>query len=146
MASIALLIVRLALGLSFMGHGAQKLFGWFGGAGFAATAQGDEERMDMRPGRFYAALAGGGEILGGLLVALGLLTPIGALLIAATMVVAIATVTGAKGYWISKGGWEYNFLILVVCIALILTGPGVYALDHALGLDALTSRLLHLPA
>ena len=84
MASIALLIVRLTLGLSFIGHGAQKLLGWFGGAGFAATAKGYEERMGMRPGSFYAALAGGGEFLGGLLVALGLFTPLGALLIAAT--------------------------------------------------------------
>jgi putative oxidoreductase len=146
MASIALLIVRLTLGLSFIGHGAQKLFGWFGGAGFAATAKGYEERMGMRPGRFYKALAGGGEFLGGLLVALGLFTPLGALLIGASMAVAIATVTGRKGYWISKGGWEYNALIIVVCIALILTGPGIYALDHAIGLDALFARLLHLPA
>ncbi|HEY7020134.1 MAG TPA: DoxX family protein [Ktedonobacterales bacterium] len=146
MASIALLIVRLALGLSFMGHGAQKLFGWFGGAGFAATAKGYEERMGMRPGSFYAALAGGGEFLGGLMVALGLLTPLGALLIAASMVVAIATVTGKKGYWISKGGWEYNALIIAVCVALILAGPGVYALDHVIGLDALFTRLTHLPA
>ncbi len=80
-----------------------------------------------------------------MLVALGLLTPLGALLIAATMVVAIAKVTGKKGYWVSKNGWEYNFLIIVVCIALILIGPGTYALDHAIGLDALGTRLLHLP-
>jgi len=145
MASLALLIVRLTLGLSFIGHGAQKLLGWLGGAGFAATAKGYEERMGLRPGSFYAALAGGGEFLGGLLVALGLLTPLGALLIAATMVVAIAKVTGKNGYWVSKNGWEYNFLIIVVCIALILTGPGAYALDHAIGLDALGARLLHLP-
>lgn len=146
MASLALLIVRLTLGITFMGHGAQKLFGWFGGAGFATTAKGYEERMGMRPGAFYAALAGGGEFLGGLLVALGLFTPIGALLIAASMAVAIATVTGKKGYWISKGGWEYNALIIVVCVALILAGPGVYALDHVIGLDALFTRLAHLPA
>jgi putative oxidoreductase len=146
MASIALLIVRLTLGLSFIGHGAQKLFGWFGGAGFTATAKGYEERMGMRPGALYAALAGGGEFLGGLLVALGLFTPIGALLIAASMIVAIAKVTGKKGYWVSKGGWEYNALIIAVCVALILAGPGIYALDHAIGLDALFTRLLHLPA
>jgi putative oxidoreductase len=145
MASIASLIVRLTLGFSFMGHGAQKLFGWFCGAGFAATARGYEERMGMRPGSFYAALAGGGEFLGGLLVALGLFTPLGALLIAASMAVAVAKVTGKKGYWVGKGGWEYNALIIAVCIALILAGPGIYALDHVFGLDALTTRLLHLP-
>jgi putative oxidoreductase len=101
MASIALLIVRLTLGLSFIGHGAQKLIGWFGGAGFAATARGYEERMGMRPGSFYAALAGGGEFLGGLLIALGLLTPLGALLIAASIAVAIAKVTDKNGYWLT---------------------------------------------
>jgi putative oxidoreductase len=106
--------------------------------------------MGLRPGSFYAALAGGGEFLGeflgGLLVALGLFTPIGALLIATSMVVAIATVTGKKGYWMGKGGWEYNALIIAVCIALILAGPGVDALDHLIGLDALFTRRLHLPA
>jgi putative oxidoreductase len=141
-----LLLVRLALGLSFMGHGAQKLLGWFGGAGFAATAHGYEQRLGMRPRRFYAALAGGGEFLGGLLVALGPFTPLGALLIAAAMVVAVAKVTGKNGCWTSKNGWEHNLLITVACIALILAGPGAYALGHALGLDALTARLAHLPS
>jgi putative oxidoreductase len=102
--------------------------------------------MGMRRGAFLAALAGGGEFLGGLFVALGLFTPIGALLIAASMAVAIATVSGKRGYWISTGGWEYNALISAVCIAPILAGPGVSALDHMIGLDALFTRLAHLPA
>ncbi len=143
MVSIAALIVRLTVGLTFIGHGTQKLFGWFGGQGFSATARGYEERMQMRPGSFYAGLAGGGESCGGLLVALGLLTPIGSFLIAASMVVAIAKVTGKNGYWVSKNGWEYNFLIIVVAVALALGGPGRFALDHLLGLDAATRRLTH---
>jgi putative oxidoreductase len=144
MASLALLIVRLTLGLTFIGHGTQKLFGWFGGAGFAATAQGYEERIGMRPGSFYVALGGGGELLGGLLVALGLLTPLGSCLVAASMLVAIAKVTGKNGYWISRNGWEYNFLIIVVAMALALGGPGRFALDHLLGLDTAPRRLVRL--
>lgn len=135
MLNIALLILRLALGLSFIGHGAQKLFGWFGGAGFAATAKNYEANLGTLPGWLLALLGGGGEFFGGLLVAMGLLTPLGALLIIATMVVAIATVTGRRGYWVGKGGWEYNALIIVVCVVVILAGAGAYSLDAALGLD-----------
>lgn len=146
MVSVALLILRLALGLSFVGHGAQKLFGWFGGRGFGATAQQYSQGMGMRPGWLFALLGGGGEFLGGLLLALGLVTDLGALLIVATMLVAIVQVTGKKGYWIGKGGWEYNFLIIVVCVVLALIGPGRYSLDALLGLDRLAAALLHLPA
>lgn len=140
--SIALLLVRLTVGLSFMAHGSQKLFGWFGGKGFAATAQGYGGSLKMRPGWFFALLAGGGEFVGGLLVALGLLLPLGALLIAATMVVAIAMVTGKKGYFVTSGGWEYNALILIVCIFLILTGAGALSLDSVLGINIAFAHLL----
>ncbi|WIG60552.1 MAG: Membrane protein, distant similarity to thiosulfate:quinone oxidoreductase DoxD [Ktedonobacterales bacterium] len=142
--ALALLILRLALGLSFIGHGTQKLFGWFGGAGFAVTAKNYENKMGMRPGWLFALLGGGGEAGGGLLLALGLFTPLGALLIIATMVVAIVQVTGRRGYWVGKGGWEYNALIIAVCVALMLTGPGAYALDHALGLNTSLASALHL--
>jgi putative oxidoreductase len=142
MLNIALLILRLALGLSFVGHGAQKLFGWFGGAGFAATAKNYAAKMGMHPGWLFALLAGGGEFVGGLLVASGLLTPFGALLIFATMVVAVAKVTGARGYWNGKGGWEYNGLIIAVSVALILSGAGSYSLDAALGLNSALKGVL----
>ena len=142
MLGVALLILRLALGLSFIGHGSQKIFGWFGGAGFASTAANYGDRMGMQPGWLFAALGGGGELCGGLLVALGLLTPLGALLIIASMLVAIWKVTGARGYWIGKGGWEYNALIIIVCITLILAGPGSYSLDAALGLNHTLSGVL----
>ena len=140
--SIALLILRLTLGLSFMAHGAQKLFGWLGGKGFASTASNYETNLRMRPGWVFALLGGGGEFAGGALVVLGLLVPLGALLIGATMVVAIVTVTGKRGYFAGGGGWEYNALILIVCVFLILTGPGVYALDGPLGVNALLAHVL----
>ena len=145
MISVSILILRLALGLSFVGHGAQKLFGWFGGRGFRATAQGYGQGMGMRPGWLFALLGGGGELFGGLLLALGLLTDLGAFLIAAAMVVAIAKVTGKNGYWISKSGWEYNGLIIVVCVVIALTGPGRYSLDTLFGLDRLAAPLPALP-
>jgi putative oxidoreductase len=146
MTAIALLIMRLVLGVSFMGHGSQKLFGWLGGKGFTATAQQYEKGMGMRPGWLLALLAGGGEFGGGLLLVLGLLTPLGALLILATMVVAIAQVTGKKGYWITGGGWEYNALIIGVCVFLILAGAGTYSLDHAIGWNNIVAGILHTPA
>jgi putative oxidoreductase len=141
MTAAALLILRLGLGLSFIGHGTQKLFGWFGGRGFSATAKGYESGMGMRPGWLFALLAGGGEAGGGLLVALGLLTPLGALLVIASMLVAIAKVTGKNGYWITRNGWEYNGLIILVCVALLLAGAGSLSLDHRLGLDTLFGYL-----
>jgi len=133
MVDLALLIVRVWLGVTFIAHGGQKLFGWFGGQGPAGTARYLEE-MGIRPGRFWAALAGLGEFGGGVLLTLGLLTPLGALAIIITMVVAIAVAAGRRGFWIEHGGYEYNILIIVVAVALILAGPGALALDHSLGI------------
>ncbi len=130
---VALLVVRLWLGITFVLHGSQKLFGWFGGGGITGTSR-YLEGLGIRPGRFWAVLAGLGELGGGLLIGLGLLTPLGALMIIITMVVAIAAAAGKHGFWFERGGYEYNLLIIAVATALILAGPGVYALDRALGL------------
>ncbi|CAI6083463.1 Putative oxidoreductase MhqP [Paenibacillus sp. JJ-100] len=128
MLDVGLLLIRLVIGLSFMAHGAQKLFGWFGGYGIKGTG-GWFESMGMKPGAFLALLAGLAEFGGGLLLALGLLTPVGGILIALTMVMAIVKVHGANGYWSTQNGYEYNLAILVVGVALALTGGGQYALD-----------------
>ncbi|MNI67464.1 putative oxidoreductase MhqP [compost metagenome] len=85
--------------------------------------------MGMKPGALVALLAGLAEFGGGLLLALGLLTPVGGILIALTMVIAIVKVHGANGYWSTQNGFEYNLAILVVGVALALTGGGQYALD-----------------
>ncbi len=129
---LALLLIRIWLGITFLGHGGQKLFGWFAGGGPDGTAR-HFESLGIRPGRFWAVLAGLGEFGGGALVGLGLLTSLGALAIIITMVVAIAASTGRQGFWIDHGGYEYNLFLIVVSLALMLTGPGAFALDPLLG-------------
>jgi putative oxidoreductase len=131
--SIALLILRLVVGILFMGHGTQKLFGVLGGpglVGFAGWVQG----LGLRPARVWALVAGVCEFGGGLLLALGLITPIAALALLAVMVTAVATVHWTKGLWVTNGGYEYNLVLSAVAVALALGGPGTYALDHVFGL------------
>ncbi|MDY0395109.1 DoxX family protein [Virgibacillus halophilus] len=128
MAGLGLLIIRLLTGISFMGHGAQKMFGWFGGGGVKGTSQ-FFESIGVKPPRAMAVMAGLSELVGGLLFALGLLTPLAALLIAAAMVVAIAKVSGQNGYWITENGYEYNLMIIVTVIGVALIGPGTYSID-----------------
>src|SRR5918911_488169 len=97
---LALLIIRVVVGLLFVGHGTQKLFGWFGGHGLTGTP-GFFESLRLKPRRHMALAAGLNEAVGGLLLALGLFTPVGAALIIATMVVAIAAVHYANGPWVT---------------------------------------------
>ena len=128
MLDIGLFIIRLIIGVLFIGHGAQKLFGWFGGHGLKGTA-GWLESMNMKPAGLLAVMAGLSELVGGILFVLGLLTPLAGLLIAGTMVVAIAKVHGANGLWSTANGYEYNLTILAVAIGIALAGPGQFALD-----------------
>lgn len=131
-ASIGLLVIRLVFGLTFAAHGAQKLFGWFGGYGIEGTG-GFFESIGIRPGKPMAALAGAGEVAGGLLLALGLFVPVAAFLIAATMIVAIVKVSGKNGYWNTAEGYEYGVAVIAVAVGIALTGPGAYALDKLIG-------------
>ncbi|HEY6808928.1 MAG TPA: DoxX family protein, partial [Gemmatimonadales bacterium] len=127
-----LLILRMVLGISFLGHGSQKLFGWFGGYGLSGTG-GWMESVGLKPGKAMAFLAGAGELTGGALVLLGLFTDLGALLIAAVMVVAMAKLHIKKGFWNTNGGYEYNLTIIAAVIALASTGPGGYTIQALLG-------------
>lgn len=127
-ASIGLLVIRLVFGLTFAAHGAQKLFGWFGGHGIEATG-GYFESIGIKPGKPMVVLAGVSEVAGGLLFALGLFIPVAAVLIASAMLVAIVTVAGKNGYWNTAQGYEYNVAIIAVAVGVALTGPGAYALD-----------------
>ena len=128
-----LLILRLVLGLLFVGHGAQKLFGWFGGAGLAKT-EGWLGSMGMRPAWFWALMAALSEFGGGLLLVLGFLSPLGSLGIIAAMVVAITEAHWSKGLWNSKGGIEFPLVNLTAALALGLFGAGAYSLDGILGI------------
>ncbi len=131
---LGLLVLRLVVGLLFVGHGAQKLFGIWGGHGLKGTA-GFFESIGLRPGRFHAAAAAVFEFGGGLLLALGLLTPVASLVLLATMTAAVVTVHWAKGLWSTGGGYEYNLVLAAVAFTLAAVGPGNWSLDHALKLS-----------
>ncbi|MDR7523806.1 MAG: DoxX family protein [Armatimonadota bacterium] len=110
-ADLGLLIIRVVAGALFVGHGLQKLAGWFGGHGLAGTGQWMAS-LGLRPGRTWAALAGTLETLGGVCFGLGLLSPLGALFISAVMVMAIVRVHWPKGLWVTNGGYEYPLMNL----------------------------------
>jgi putative oxidoreductase len=129
---IALFVLRVVVGLFFAGHGAQKLFGSFGGHGIAGTA-GFFESLGMRPGRRNAIAAGGAELAAGILLILGLLTPLAAAMVIAVMTVAILTVHAKAGPWVTEGGYEYNATLIAVAFALAGAGPGEFSLDNAIG-------------
>jgi putative oxidoreductase len=115
-----------------MGHGLQKLTGWFGGHGLEGTGKAFES-MQLAPGKAHAAAAGTSETVGGALLAGGLLTPLGASLLSGTMLTAIRKVHLAKGVWVANGGYEYNLVLLAVVFAVTDLGPGEWSLDEAFG-------------
>ncbi len=125
--NLGLLIIRLVVGLTFMGHGAQKLFGWFGGYGLKGTG-GWLESIGVKPGVLMAAIAGLMELLGGAFFAAGVFTSVGAAFIVLTMLVAIFKVHGQNGYWITSNGFEYNLVLIAIAIGVALIGPGAYVL------------------
>lgn len=129
--SLGLFILRLIVGLIFMGHGAQKLFGILGGGGPDGTGA-HFESIGLRPGKRHALIAGLGEFGGGLLVLLGWFTPLGSAAIIAVMVAAIWTVHAPNGLWATKGGFEYHLVVIAAVFALAGVGAGGWSLDHAL--------------
>ena len=105
-----ILLLRSVVGLTMAAHGAQKLFGWFGGPGLDKVALGFEQ-LGFVPGRRHARLAGLAEVGGGLLLALGLLTPVAGALILALMLVAALSVHLKGGFFLTSGGYEYNLVL-----------------------------------
>lgn len=122
---------RGVMGPLMFGHGAQKLFGWFGGYGPDGTG-GYFESLGLRPGKRHAIGAGASEALGGLLLTLGLFTPLASAMITGTMVTAIRKVHGEKGPWVTEGGFEYNAVLAAAAFALADSGPGRLSLDAKL--------------
>ncbi|OBZ10181.1 MULTISPECIES: DoxX family protein [Bacillales] len=126
--ALGLLVVRVVVGLLFVGHGAQKLFGWFGGYGPKGTG-GWMESIGIKPGVAMAVAAGLMELVGGLLFAAGLLTPLAAALIVLAMLGAIVKVHGQNGLWATANGYEYNLVLVAIAIGIALTGAGDYSID-----------------
>jgi putative oxidoreductase len=131
---IGLLALHLIPGLLFAGHGAQKLFGAFGGHGIEGTG-GFMESLGLRPGRVHATLAGSAELSGGVLLALGLLVPVAAAVLIATMVTASLTAHRGKGIWNHNGGAELPLVFATIAFALAAAGAGDVSLDAALDLN-----------
>lgn len=125
------LALRGAIGGLFIGHGTQKLFGWFGGHGPDGTG-GFFETLGLRPGKRHATAAGISEAGGGALLALGALTPVAGALLTGTMVTAIRKVHGKNGPWVTDGGYEYNLVLILAVAALVDLGPGPLSVDQAL--------------
>jgi putative oxidoreductase len=131
---IGLFLIHVTVGSLLAAHGAQKLFGWFGGHGIEGTG-GFMEQLNMRPGRHMALAAGASEFFGGALLALGLVTPLAAVLVGSTMLVASLTAHAGKGPFATNGGWELPLTYAIVAIGLAFNGAGQWSLDSAIGLD-----------
>jgi putative oxidoreductase len=129
------LIARLTIGGLFVGHGTQKLFGWFDGPGPEGTAK-MMDKLELRPARRHALAAGGAETAGGALLALGALMPAAAAVLSGTMFTAIRKVHLKNGVWNTGGGYEYNAVLIAALAALVECGPGSPSIDRALGIEA----------
>jgi putative oxidoreductase len=134
-AGLAPLAVRVPVGIIFAAHGAQKLFGWFGGYGLAGTG-GYMESIGLSPGTVMAALAGGAEFFGGLALLIGLLVRPAAAVLAFTMLVAIFSAHISKGLFLANGGYEYALALLAVTVGLFISGAGRVSVDSVIGGNA----------
>jgi putative oxidoreductase len=135
--SIGLLILRLVAGATLAAHGAQKLFGWFGGSGINGTLQ-IQERMGLKPAPLWAGMVILGEFGGGLSVIFGLLTPLGAAGIFGAMFMAIARSHWKNGFWNRNRGIEFPLQLLAASVAIGIAGPGRFSLDALFGINLTT--------
>ncbi len=131
---IANAAARAVIGGLFVGHGTQKLFGWFGGPGMSGTKQ-MMRSLQMQPAHQHALAAGVTETGGGALLALGLATPAAAAGLVGVMITAIRKVHWRNGPWNSNRGYEYNLVLIAALLALAESGPGALSLDHRLGTE-----------
>ena len=136
---IGRLLLRAVVGGFFFGHGAQKLFGWFGGPGLKATAE-QFDNMGMKPGTVNAAAAGTVETLSGAGLLLGLRTPFAAAGIVSVMITAIQRVHIKNGPWATKGGYEYNVVLAAAAVVIAESGPGPLSLDALRGQEKVGAK------
>jgi putative oxidoreductase len=136
--SSGLLVARMVLGSYMAAHGAQKLLGWFGGYGVAGTSQ-FFAQIGFRPARAFVIAAALTEIVSGVLVALGFLGPIGPALMLSVLIVAGVSVHWPNGFFLTSNGIEHTVIFAAGALALALTGPGLFSVDAALGLEWLGS-------
>lgn len=129
--TLAFIPIRLGVGIVMAAHGAQKLFGWFGGYGLQGTGQFFAENLGLKPGVLMAALAGGTELLGGLLLIAGLATRLAGFSLVGTMAVAILT-AHPNAFFASNGGMEYPLTLLLASLTLAIGGGGAFSLDRKL--------------
>lgn len=130
-AGCAPLALRVPVGIIFIAHGAQKLFGWFGGYGLQATGDAFAS-MGLNPGLLMASLAGGAEFFGGIALLIGLLVRPAAAVLAITMLVAIFAVHFSNGLFMTNNGYEYALALLAVTVSLAISGAGCASVDDKL--------------
>jgi len=126
-------MIRFFAGLFLVPHGAQKLFGWFGGKGLDATAEGFATHLGLEPGLFFAALVGATEFFGGLFLAVGFLTRPVAVAVTILLAVAAFKVHLANGFFMTNGGYEYALLWGLIALAVAFRGGGELSVDRAIG-------------
>ncbi|WP_152224490.1 DoxX family protein [Pseudomonas sp. SCB32] len=130
-AGAGLAVLRITTGLTFMAHGSQKLFGAFGGPGLQGMA-GWLESIGVTPGYLMATLAGSAEFFGGLALVLGLLVRLASIPLIVAMLVAVFSVHVANGFFIQANGFEYAFTLIMISVALLISGAGPFSLDRKL--------------
>lgn len=131
----ALLLLRAVVGLYIAGHGAQKLFGWWGGHGLKATIAGMGSMLGLRPAWLWATSLMVAELVGGVAMALGLFGSLGPILVAGSMLGATVLAHWGKGPWLAKGGYELTLTNFSVAVGVALTGVGRFSIDAWLGLQ-----------
>jgi putative oxidoreductase len=127
----AALALRVPVGIIFAAHGAQKLFGWFGGYGLEGTGQ-FFASVGLNPGYLMALLAGAAEFFGGLALVFGVLVRPAAAALSFAMLIAIFAVHFSKGFFLDKGGYEYALALFAASLSLLFSGAGRYSVDRAI--------------